>query len=60
LVRAMKVRVWLKGHEKETKVIELKGNLTEPIYPMNIRDYLCRMGHFLWKDYKRIRYQKED
>ena len=60
----MKVRVWLKGQGKDKKVyektIEIKGLLTEPIYPMNVRDYLCRMGHFLWKDHTRIRYEKVD
>jgi len=54
----MKVRVWLKGHEDDAKVIELKGHLTDPILPMNVRDYLCRTGFFSWKDYTRIKYRK--
>jgi len=54
----MKVKVWLKGHEDDTKTIELKGLLTDPITPMNVRDYLCRTGFFSWNDYQRIRYRR--
>lgn len=53
----MKVRVWLKGHRDEASVFDMKGLITEPIFPMNVRDYLCRSGFFSWSDYKRIRYE---
>lgn len=53
----MKIRVWLKGHEEDSREIQLKGLLTDPITPMNVRDYLCRTGVYSWKDYQRIRYQ---
>jgi len=53
----MKIRVWLKGHEEDAREIKLRGLLTDPITPMNVRDYLCRTGIYSWKDYERIRYQ---
>jgi len=56
--RRMKVKAWLKGHENEAQIIELKGHLTEPIYPIKVKDYLCRMGQYFWKDYNRIRYER--
>lgn len=54
----MRIRVWLKGHEDDSKELELKGILTEPIFPMNVKDYLCRTGVFSWGDYQRIRYRR--
>jgi len=54
----VKVRVWLKGHEEDAREIKLRGLLTDPVTPMNVRDYLCRTGFYSWKDYQRIRYQK--
>ena len=54
----MKVRVWLKGHEDDSREIKLRGLLMDPITPMNVRDYLCRTGFYSWKDYHRIRYER--
>ena len=54
----MKVRVWLKGHEEDARELQLKGLITDPITPMNVKDYLCRTGVYSWKDYQRIRYQR--
>ena len=54
----MKIRVWLKGHEKDAREIRLRGLLTDPVTPMNVRDYLCRTGVYSWKDYQRIRYKR--
>jgi len=54
----MKIRVWLKGREDFPREIKLRGLLTDPVTPMNVRDYLCRTGFYSWKDYQRIRYQK--
>ena len=54
----MRIRVWLKGHEDDSREIKLRGLLTDPITPMNVRDYLCRTGFYSWKDYGRIRYKK--
>lgn len=53
----MRIRVWLKGHEEDARELKLKGLLTDPITPMNVRDYLCRTGFYSWKDYQRIRYK---
>ncbi len=52
----MKVRVWLKGHEDDSREIKLRGLLMDPITPMNVRDYLCRTGIYSWADYQKIRY----
>ena len=54
----MKIRVWLKGREDFPREIKLRGLLTDPVTPMNVRDYLCRTGFYSWKDYQRIRYQR--
>ena len=50
------VWVWLKGHagDRVRVVIETIAPLT----PMNVRDYCCRRGLFLWKDYTRIKYRR--
>lgn len=53
----MRVRVWLKGHEDQSFEMDLKGLITEPLFPINVKDYLCRMGFFSWADYNRIKYK---
>ena len=54
----MKIKVWLKGHEDDKKVIELKGLRMDPITPMNVRDHLCRTGFFSWAEYQKIQYRR--
>lgn len=50
------VYVWLKGapEDKFPVIIET----IPPLTPMNVRDYCCRMGRFLWRDYTRIKYRR--
>ena len=54
--RFYEVWVWLKGHnaDKEQVIIET----IPPLTPSNVRDFCCRTGQFLWKDYTRIRYRR--
>lgn len=50
------VWVWLKDHEEEK--IQVIIETLPPLTPMNVRDFCCRTGKFLWKDYQRIRYRR--
>ena len=56
LTKFYEVWVWLKGHNagKEQVIIET----IPPLTPSNVRDFCCRTGRFLWKDYTRIRYRR--
>lgn len=50
------VWVWLKGHNSKKKNVIIET--PPPLFPMNVRDFCCRTGLFLWKDYTRIRYRR--
>lgn len=54
--RFYEVWVWLKGHAEDKKKAIIET--IPPLFPMNVRDYCCRTGLFLWGDYTRIRYRR--
>lgn len=54
--RFYNVWVWLKGHAEDRVAVIIET--VPPLTPMNVRDYCCRTGRFLWSDYTRIRYRR--
>ena len=54
--RFYNVWVWLKGKNKDREKVIIET--IPPLSPMNVRDFCCRTGRFLWKDYTRIRYRR--
>ena len=50
------VWVWLKGHAEDREQVIIET--IPPLTPSNVRDFGCRTGRFLWKDYIRIRYKR--
>lgn len=50
------VWVWLKNHEEDRKKVIIEAR--PPLGPMNVRDFCCRTGVFLYADYQRIRYRR--
>ena len=63
----MKIKVWIKDHEDEAKIlyvtrIEMERVLNryvgERLTPVNVNDYLCSKSIFSWSDYTKIRYKR--
>ena len=56
LTRFYEVWVWLKNHEEDK--INVLIETRPPLNPMRVKDFCCRRGLFLWRDYQRIRYRR--
>lgn len=54
--RFYEVWVWIKGKKEDQVNVIIETD--PPLTPMNVRDFCCRTGVFLWADYTRIRYRR--
>ena len=50
------VKVWIEGEEEKAGSVTVEA--VPPLTPMNVKDWVCSIGIFRWREYDRIRFRR--